>query len=290
MNRNTFIVHFMVIMEPIPIDVRQKFEPLHSAFLSLIKNLDAKDWKKKTSAGKWTVADVTSHLLDGDLRVLSIQRDGYYGDKPPERSDFKTVVTWLNKLNHDWVKASKRLSPDVLILLIELTGPIVTKYFKSLDPMGEAVFPVSWAGESKSFNWMHVAREYTERWHHQQQIREATGQVGIMTKELFYPVIDTFMRALPVTFKGIEAINGTKIQVLIEGSAGGEWHLKKGTSGWVLVQDEQPPFDATVTIPQDISWKLFCKNVRPPEVMGLIAMNGDKDLALRVLEMVSVMA
>src|SRR5688572_32295034 len=47
------------------------------------------------------------------------------------------------------------------------------------------------------FRSFDTAREFTERWHHQQQIRLATNRPGIMTRELYYPVLDCFMRALP---------------------------------------------------------------------------------------------
>ncbi|MEJ7682555.1 MAG: hypothetical protein WKG06_32810 [Segetibacter sp.] len=29
-----------------------------------------------------------------------------------------------------------------------------------------------WAGEKKSKNWFHIAREYTEKWHHQMSSRQ----------------------------------------------------------------------------------------------------------------------
>ena len=36
-------------------------------------------------------------------------------------------------------------------------------------------FGVAWAGEERSPAWFDVARELTERWHHQAHIRLATG-------------------------------------------------------------------------------------------------------------------
>lgn len=48
---------------------------------------------------------------------------------------------------------------------------------------------MSWAGEEQSANWFDTAREFTERWHHQQQIRLAVGQPGIMSREFYYPVL-----------------------------------------------------------------------------------------------------
>jgi len=35
---------------------------------------------------------------------------------------------------------------------------------------------VDWAEEMESKNWMAIAREYTEKWLHQQQIRDAIQQ------------------------------------------------------------------------------------------------------------------
>ena len=48
------------------------------------------------------------------------------------------------------------------------------RFRESLGPFAPAVFNISWAGEKQSLNWFHTARELSERWHHQQQIRLAT--------------------------------------------------------------------------------------------------------------------
>jgi hypothetical protein len=56
-----------------------------------------------------------------------------------------------------------------------MLGPIVDAYFASLD-LDSLGGPVSWAGPEAAPVWFGVAREYTERRHHQQQIRDATGR------------------------------------------------------------------------------------------------------------------
>ncbi|HEX3202686.1 MAG TPA: hypothetical protein VHW42_12245 [Actinomycetes bacterium] len=38
--------------------------------------------------------------------------------------------------------------------------------------------PVSWVGPDPAPNWLDVAREYSERWTHQQQIRDAAEIPG----------------------------------------------------------------------------------------------------------------
>ncbi len=274
----------------IPIDTRLLFKPLHHELVKLLKSLNEEDWQKATVAKKWQVKDVASHILDGQLRVLSIQRDQFYGEKPPQIKHQEELVAWLNALNADWVRASRRLSPKVLVLLLETIGNLVAEYFAGLDPWDEAIFPVAWAGESSSFNWMHIAREYTEYWHHQQQIRQAVGKTGMMSKEFFRPVMETFFQALPHTFKGVEAEEGTIVEAKITSEAGGSWFLVKTAEGWKLQTERESMPTAYVEIPIDLSWVLFSKSIRPHEVMDQIQMHGDTALARKVLDMVSVMA
>lgn len=274
---------------PIPVDTRSLFKPLDHLLLGYLRQLDEKDWQRQTIASQWRVKDVAAHLLDGNLRALSIQRDGYFGEQPPKIEGYRDLVNWLNDLNADWVKATKRLSPEVLVMLLELTGDQVSEYYASLDPWKEAVFGVDWAGEATSFNWMHVAREYTEKWHHQQQIRDAMDDRSILNREYFQPVIQTFMLALPHTFRQVKAHKDTLIKVTIPTETGGIWWLKKENDQWNLTGQKENP-DASVIIPMDTSWKLFTKSLRMNQIRDQIIIEGDRKLAEKVLEMVSVMA
>ena len=54
---------------------------LDRKLLDLLKNLPAADWDKPTIAKLWTVKDVAAHLLDGNIRSLSILRDKHYEAK-----------------------------------------------------------------------------------------------------------------------------------------------------------------------------------------------------------------
>src|SRR5262249_51179136 len=146
-----------------------------------------------------------AHLLDGNIRRIAAMRDNYIGEKPANISSFADLVNFLNELNATWVKAMKRVSPRVIIELLEITGNEFNQLIGSLDPFAEARISVAWAGEEKSANWFDIAREYTEKWHHQQQIRGAVARPGIMDRELYYPVLDAFMRALPHTYRDIAA-------------------------------------------------------------------------------------
>lgn len=274
-----------------PIDTRNLFKPLDHLLIDFLKSLDSGDWKRPTVAKAWCVKDVASHLLDGNLRTLSIQRDRYFGEQPPTLGGYKELVAWLNRLNADWVSATKRLSPEILTLLLETTGDLVSDYYASLDLMDRAIFPVDWAGESSSLNWMHVAREYTEKWHHQQQIRDAMEDNRILSREYFYPVIDTFFRALPRTFQNVDAPDGSVVKASISSESGGVWFLRRKDARWWLSKEElESDVVASVEIPLDVSWKLFSKSWRPNDVMEKVTLYGDKRLSRQVLEMVAVMA
>lgn len=277
-----------------PLPVAHLFPTLDVELMRLLKSLSSDDWQKPTLAKLWTVKDIVAHLLDGNIRTLSIQRDRYFGVQPAQNlASYPALVEWLNTLNHDWVHAAQRISPQVLLFLLEATSNDVNEYYASLSPFEEAIFSVVWAGEETSLNWMHVAREYTERWHHQQQIREAVGappEAGIMTRELFYPLIATFLRGLPHTYRNTDAPVGSTVQITISGECGGTWYVEKREAAWLLVDEPQTTPVSTVTIPPNIAWKLFCKGISPAEARPHVNITGDTVLGEVTLTMISVMA
>jgi uncharacterized protein (TIGR03083 family) len=273
----------------IPIDVVHMLPLIDSKLMELLRSLDGAEWQKRTVAKLWTVKDVAAHLLDGNIRILSILRDGYRGEHPTIHN-YQDLLDFLNGLNADWVKAMKRVSPEMLILLHELTGPLYCRYYASLDPFDKAGFAVDWAGESESRNWMHIAREYTEKFLHQQQIRDAVGKPGIMTEEYFSPFIDIFMLALPHTFRNTVATDGTTVQITVTGEIGGSWYLTRKEQNWQLSKEIQNDPATVIQITPEDAWKLFSKSLRPEHLRDKISIQGDHSLAATALGMVSVMA
>ncbi|MDB5090595.1 MAG: hypothetical protein JWR09_4589, partial [Mucilaginibacter sp.] len=177
----------------VPIQTLHLFPVLNNLLIELLTSLEPADWNKPTIAPLWTVKDIVAHLLDTNMRTIASANN--YSGKPAEKiQSYNDLVNYLNELNAIWVKAMDRVSPQQLIGLMQTTNEPYVNYLTSLDPFASAQYAVSWAGEEQSENWFHIAREYTEKWHHQQQIRDAVGKSGIMHRELFYPCMDTFMR------------------------------------------------------------------------------------------------
>jgi hypothetical protein len=182
---------------------------------------------------------------------------------------------------------------DVGHPLLEWAGRECVVFFRTLDPGGPAAFPVAWAGEEESRNWFDVAREFTERWHHSQQIFEAVGRSSpLLSRRLYHPVLETFLRALPFTFREAGRPDGAAVRVVVVGDAGGEWWLVRREGSWVQVASVESP-TATVTLPQEVAWKVWTKR-RPVEeklcAWPGIEIEGDAELGRLVVGMVSVMA
>jgi len=141
---------------------------------------------------------------------------------------------------------------------------------------------------------MDVATDSTEKWHHAQQVFDATKRPStILNRLLGHPCLDIFMRALPFTFREVEADLGSVVTVKVTGEAGGNWHVERQEGGWAQTSDPHRSAAATVTMDQDTAWKLVTKR-RSREAsrhqFPAIQITGDEALGLHVLDMVSVMA
>jgi uncharacterized protein (TIGR03083 family) len=286
-----------------PLITAHLFPTLDARLINLLRALTHDDWERPTIAPGWTIKDVAAHLLDTQLRRLSFGRDGYTPSPPPAIASDRDLVAFINRLNAEGVAVYRRLSPPVLIGWMEQTSREAASYYASLDPLAPAPIGVSWAGESVSANWFDIARELTERWHHQQQIRLALADStdaaadasaraarsvhAIMTPELYHPVLDCFMRALPFHYRSISAPPGTVIRVSVTGDCGGDWHLYRAAA-WVLTTEVVDAIAAAVTIPQDIAWRIFTKGIARDAAREHVHVIGDEALGLHALSTLAI--
>jgi uncharacterized protein (TIGR03083 family) len=286
-----------------PLLTAHLFPTLDARLIDLLSSLTPDEWERQTIAPRWRVKDVAAHLLDTQLRKLSFGRDGYTLSPPPAIATERDLVSFIDRLNAEGVTVYRRLSPPVLIAWIEQTSREAATYYASLDPFAPARFGVSWAGETVYANWFDIARELTERWHHQQQIRLAVVQPSdaaseasanairslraIMTPELYHPVLDCFMRALPFHYRSMSAPRGAAIGIHVSGDCGGDWHLYRDEQ-WLLSDKPAGTIAATATIPQEIAWRIFTKGVAREEAREHVDVNGDAALGYHVLNMLAI--
>jgi uncharacterized protein (TIGR03083 family) len=273
-----------------PVFLVDRLAPLHAELIALLRGLAPADWHRPTACALWSVKDIVAHLLDDDLRRLSFHRDGQPvpGGAAPE--DHASLVARINEMNADWIAVARRLSPRVLTDLLEATGPQVIELFRSIDPFAPAHWAVAWAGETRSPHWFDVARDYTERWLHQQQIRDAVDAPPLTGHTWLGPVLELFMRALPFTFREMAPAPDTAVRIVINGDAGGEWTLRRDGTGWALFAGSAPRPAATVRLSDDTAWRLFSKGLRPGTARERVRIEGDQALGAVVLGSLAVMA
>ncbi len=276
--------------DEIKIKTLDLFPILDKMLIDLLESLTLEEWNNQTVAKRWKVKDIASHLLDGNIRGLSISRDKYFGKQVENINSYQELVTLINDQNMSWTNATQLISPQILIKLLSITGTEYIEHLKKLKPFDNAIFSVAWTGQETSQNWFHIAREYTEKFLHQQQIREAVNKQGIMTKELYYPFLDTLMYALPYTFRSVEAEQNTTISLIVSTDIGGQWNITKKEAGWALSTDNIQIPNSKVTIDPNTAWKIFSKSWTPKQVTDKIEIIGDIALGEQVLKMVTVMA
>src|ERR1051326_1245945 len=107
-----------------PILTAHLFPKIEEMLVALLRSLTADDWERQTIAPKWKVKDVAAHLLDTQLRKLSMARDGYW----PPAAPIADLVAFVDRLNQEGVALYRRLSPAVLISLMELASRQSAEY------------------------------------------------------------------------------------------------------------------------------------------------------------------
>ena len=279
-------------MQPVkPIMVIDLFPYERKQLLELFSEFEAEDWEKLTICPGWTVKDIALHLLGDDIGYLSRARD-YFSNPFFQNKDlheWKSLVKNINEANELWVKATARISPKLLTDLLELTGKQFYDYVRTLDQMAMGGV-VSWAGPDPAPVWLDTAREYTERWVHQQQIRDAVNKPGLKEKRFFHPILDTCVRALPHTYKDVSVAEAIVLKFVVIGEAGDIWYLVGEANKWSLFKDVVPQPAAMVTMDQETCWRLFTKGMSKNQARERTAIEGDQKLAEKLLETVSIIA
>lgn len=271
------------------LDTVELYLPLHHELITLLRGLEAEAWERPTVAGSWQVRDVAAHLLDVDLRKLSVHRDGHSPAPPEPIEGYPDLVRFLNGLNAQWVGAARRLSPRVLVELLAFTGPMVAELVAALPPHEPSLYPVSWAGEDESQNWLDIGRDYTERWHHQMQIRHAVGAPGLLERRWLFPLLDLSLRALPRAYGTLDAPDGTSLVIQLSSEDGDAWSLVREAGCWQLGRGSAPHAAATITLDPDSAWRLLYNALPDDAARRAVRIEGDAALAEPLFSTRSVM-
>ncbi|WP_020667348.1 maleylpyruvate isomerase N-terminal domain-containing protein [Amycolatopsis nigrescens] len=275
----------MTIFGP-AIDLRPEFPRERAALLDLLAALTDQDWTRPTVCPGWTVKDITAHILNDYLRRISGSRDGHPGAR---FVNDETLPDYLARTNEEFVRASRQCSPRVLIDLLTHLGPQLDELWsrKVLDEPAD--LGVSWADpEQVSPTWLDIARDYTEFWVHQQQIRDAVARRGADEPRLFGPVVDTFLRALPHALRTETRPAGTGLSFEVTGPAGGIWSAVRSEDRWRLALGTVESPAARITMDQDVLWRLASRGIGVEQARQRAELRGDPGLCAAATTLLAI--
>ena len=125
---------------------------------------------------------------------------------------------------------------------------------------------------------MDTGREYTERWHHQMQIRSAMSVPLLLEPMWMEPVLDFSVRALPHAYAAVPARPGTTITLLVHGETEGAWSVVRDGGAWKIVRGQPDSPDATASLETDDAWRLFYNALSMDDVSTRVRVTGDARL------------
>lgn len=272
-----------------PTDTRSLFRPVSTELVTLLRGLPPDGWAKPTIAGSWVVRDIVAHLVDLSFRRLSFHRDRMPPPPPPKPiGSEREFVEFINWLNASWIDATARFSPRVLTDLFDAASRDLADWFENLPLEAPALFGVSWAGEQESDGWFDIGREFTELWHHQQQIRLAVGAPPLDDPGYLHATLEIILRGLPHAYRDVSAAEGETLAIDVGGPSGGKWALVRDGGRWVLRSGEASQPTARVRLSDDAAWKLLFNALGPAEAADAMEVQGRRELADPLLRARSV--
>ncbi|HEY2809664.1 MAG TPA: maleylpyruvate isomerase family mycothiol-dependent enzyme [Steroidobacteraceae bacterium] len=279
------------------------FEPLravNTALLSLLDGFGADDWNRPTIHKDRSVKDLAAHLLHGSIRrVLSrtaapelenLFRDINY--RPPAPRNFldaEQLTRFIQEDNRAFMNAMSGVTPRVIRELIGRYDPELVRLFESLDQDAPGL-GVVWAGQWQSPTWFDIAREYTEKWHHQQQLRDATGRPPLYDRALLVPALEIFARGLPYAYRRLRGTDGAAISIFVEAPADIAWTLRSQGGAWSLWRGSDRSCQTSVTVSPDLLWRVWTKGVPLAEAEESLTITGSLAHAAPLLAFVAIMA
>jgi hypothetical protein len=173
--------------------------------------------------------------------------------------------------------------------VLDVTGRAVAEYVAGLAPHDESRVPVAWAGEARSENWMDIGREYTERWHHQMQIRDAVGAAPLLDRRWFEPLMSLSVRAFRRSFADVSRAGGGSVVFGIRDQADLVWTVARQASGWDVQRGRHGSPDAVVTMQADDAWRLLYNALSEDAARSRSTVEGDPGLVATVFRTRAVM-
>ncbi len=267
------------------LDLVPMLAPERAALLDLLRGLTADDWERPTECPGWRVKGIARHVLGDDLSLLSRQRDASVDGLTLFAVDraglgFRAL---LDGFNEQWVTASGFLSTELLLELLRLVGVWSEEFYAAVGLDTVSREPVGlFARTTPSPYWQVIAREYTERFVHQSQIRRAVGAPAL-DGELVTAAARVVAHILAAWLRDLAPANGTAIA--IDFGDVGTWTLRREDDRWSASDGDTEP-TARIAVAPERAAAILSRGLTTDEVATSTTVTGDASLARAALAIV----
>ena len=252
----------MTVPSASPVDAIAPLVEIERArLLDLLNDLSEEDWQRPSPRPGWTVLGLAGHLLGDDLGLLSRRRDDYLGTPSPAGLAETEFIDWLDDLQMEWVRAARRISPRLVVELLEWTGPRLVAVLGGED-LCERSARVSWAGPEAAPRWLDELRELSEYWIHRQQLLEAVGRPVVLDPTLLGPILLGLRWAFPYRLTQARLALDGAVQIAVGDPISERWTLVATDGVWNFSEAPHERVAIHASLTADAAWRLLTNNLR----------------------------
>jgi hypothetical protein len=169
-------------------------------------------------------------------------------------------IAWLDNVQIEWVRAARRLSPSLVVELLDWAGPRLVETFRGQDPRSRTAY-VSWAGQDEVPVWLDQFRNLSEYWIHRQQLHQALGLPSDLRADLATPILEALPWAYPFRLGQVRCEPGDTVSITISGPTSLTWHLVATPIGWDFGSQPGLRRAGMLTMTTEQAWRLLTNNL-----------------------------
>jgi uncharacterized protein (TIGR03083 family) len=247
-----------------------------SSIDGLLVTLPPEEWARPTCLPGWSVQDVVSHIVGGEM--------GLTGEAPPVTTNdvkaFDHVHNDIGAINEYWVDWLRTEPPaQVLVRFRDATA----RRAEALESMSPADFDTpSWTPSGQDTYARYMRIRLFDCWMHEQDIRYALGRLGNEDGLCAEMSLDEITAALGyVVGKRAGAPDGSSVTFRLTGPVERSIHVV--VEGRARVVDSLPgPATTTLVLPSSLFARLCGGRTQVADRLSEIQFEGDSELGSRV--------
>ena len=246
----------------------------------LTSTFDGDDWNAQTPCPGWSSRDIIAHIIGTESMLAGEQTPSPGGDTP------HFVHNEIGEFNQAWIEHYRGVSiGELLDRFVEITRSRA----ESLRAMSDAEFHAeSWTPEGNGTYAKFMRIRIFDCWMHELDLRDAVSTTGGMNSPAATIAIEEMIGKLGyIVGKRASAPEGSTLTFHLTGPE--ERTVSVAVEGRARLLDEAPS-DPTValTMPAGVFARLYGGRVAPADVSNDIRIDGDGELAQRVLSELAV--